>query len=156
MVPFKKRISKALNPTRGFDAGGRGLSIKEAKKAVSDYKKSIGRELGMAELLTYCCEEGFRFITLKIKGDSFLESYEDGLINFIKQTVEIIDTLPTDEQIDFKDRLITLHKHPTDESTYISECLYHQLKIRNWVARESWDDPEHHAELERRMREMGL
>ena len=38
------------------------ISISKAKKAITDYKKAIGRPDGMAELSIFYCEEAFGFL----------------------------------------------------------------------------------------------
>ena len=58
LTPYKTTIARWLWPdvSRGQDT-----SISKAKKAITDYKKAIGRPEDQAELMTFYCEQGAGF-----------------------------------------------------------------------------------------------
>lgn len=58
LLPYKTSISRWLWPdiSRAQDT-----SISKAKKAISDYKKAVGRPDELAELMTYYCEQAIGF-----------------------------------------------------------------------------------------------
>src|ERR1700675_1248865 len=57
--PFKASISRWISPDL---MKGQPISVSNAKKAIADYKKAIGRPAGMAELSIFYCEEAFDFL----------------------------------------------------------------------------------------------
>jgi hypothetical protein len=56
---YKKIVSEALYVDLPFE--DRDISFRDARKALSDYRKAIGRETGLAELLVLGAEKGTRF-----------------------------------------------------------------------------------------------
>ena len=58
LLPYKTSISRWLWPdiSRAQDT-----SISKAKKAISDYKKAVGRPDELAELMTFYCEQAIGF-----------------------------------------------------------------------------------------------
>jgi hypothetical protein len=57
---YKKTIRKSLYPNV-MGSGRIKISFRDAKKAVSDYKKAIGAGIGLAELIVYAVECGNDF-----------------------------------------------------------------------------------------------
>ena len=55
---YKKTIRKSLYPNV---MGSGKISFREAKKAISDYKKAIGSGIGLAEIIVYAVECGNDF-----------------------------------------------------------------------------------------------
>jgi hypothetical protein len=66
LQPFKAGISRWICPDL---MKGQAVSVSKAKKAISDYKKAIGRPDGMAELSIFYCEEAFGFMESCSLGD---------------------------------------------------------------------------------------
>ena len=58
LKPYKKIIEKALYPSI---TSNRGISLKDGKKAISDYKKSTKDDLGTMELMLFYVECGHKF-----------------------------------------------------------------------------------------------
>ncbi len=54
LAPYKATISRWLWPDIWKN---QDTSISKAKKAIADYKKAIGRPEGLAELMTFYCEQ---------------------------------------------------------------------------------------------------
>ena len=59
LQPFKASIANWICPDL---MKNQPISVSKAKKAISDYKKAIGRPDGMAELSIFYCEEAFSFL----------------------------------------------------------------------------------------------
>ena len=72
LKPYKQTISRNLWPNF---SRGECISISAAKRAISDYKKAIGKPEGLAELMTYFCElaSGFSH-DVDLDDDAYLSS----------------------------------------------------------------------------------
>ncbi len=57
--PYKASISHWINPDL---MRNQAVSISNAKKAITGYKKAIGRPEGVAELSIFFCEEAVSFV----------------------------------------------------------------------------------------------
>lgn len=82
--PYKKIIEAALYPNI---MSGKGISLKDGKKAISDYKKSTKDELGTIELMLFYVECGHKF-TLEY-GDMD-EPFYNSLISVFASLVKLI------------------------------------------------------------------
>ena len=81
---------------------GQPVSVSKAKKAVTDYRKAIGRPEGLAELSIFFCEEAFSFA----ESCSFqIESYFVVLLRMYGQSVKLIGNLPLAERRPYLERL---------------------------------------------------
>lgn len=58
LKPYKTTIARWLWPDV---SRGQNTSISKAKKAISDYKKAVGRPEDQAELMTFYCEQAAGF-----------------------------------------------------------------------------------------------
>ena len=56
---YKAIISRWICPNL---VSSQSVSISKAKKAIADYKKAIGKPVGLAELSIFYCEEAFSFL----------------------------------------------------------------------------------------------
>lgn len=92
LAPYKRSISRWIYPDlmRGQD-----VSVSEAKKAIADYRKAIGRPEGMAELCIFYCEEAARLL-----GDCGIEheAYHTALVRMFEQALTRAIGLPTVER----------------------------------------------------------
>ena len=77
-------------------------SVSEAKKAIADYKKAIGRPEGMAELSIFYCEEAFGFLESCSMED---KSYFAALIRMYGRSLEFVSNLPPAERATYLERL---------------------------------------------------
>ena len=77
-------------------------SVAKAKKAISDYKKAIGRAEGLAELMVFYCERAAGFSYDVGFQD---EGYLDALVRMFGQALKTIDALPYDGRPALKARL---------------------------------------------------
>jgi hypothetical protein len=66
-------------------------SVATAKKAISDYKKAIGRPEELAELMTFYCEQAAGFSN---EGGLEDEGYYDALVRMFAQALKISVGLP--------------------------------------------------------------
>ena len=92
LTPFKKMISRWVYPDF---MKGQDVSVAKAKKAISDYRKAIGRPDGMAELSIFYCEEAARLI-----GDCGMEdeAYYSALVRMFEQGLVLSFELPDAER----------------------------------------------------------
>ena len=115
---FKKKIAKSINPD-----GNSKISFKDARQAVSDYKKALGDPEGVAELMVFYCEE----CADSIKSLGLWEQYADGTINIWRDTLKHIQTLPHQQHAEFWERLATAQRRigqtEWEVSDYISEYM---------------------------------
>lgn len=77
-------------------------SVAQAKKAIADYKKAVGRPEGLAELMVFFCERAAGFSSDIGLQD---EGYFDALVRMFAQALTIIGTLPNDHRPGLLDRL---------------------------------------------------
>ena len=97
--PYKAAIARWINPDL---MKGQPVSVSKAKKAVTDYRKAIGRPEGLAELSIFFCEEAFSFA----ESCSFqVESYFVALLRMYGQSVKLIWSLPLAERRPYLERL---------------------------------------------------
>jgi hypothetical protein len=97
--PFKASISRWISPDL---MKGQPISVSRAKKAISDYKKAIGRPDGMAELSVFYCEEAVGFLESCSMDD---DKYFAALIRMYGRSLEIASNLPPAERCTYLGRL---------------------------------------------------
>jgi hypothetical protein len=74
----------------------------EAKKAIADYKKAIGRVEGMVELSIFYCEEAVGFLeSCGVEN----ENYVAALIRMYDRSIEFVSRLPPAERVSCLKRL---------------------------------------------------
>ena len=78
------------------------ISISKAKKAISDYKKAVGRPEGLAELSVFYCESCKRFLEDCGMED---ERYYDALVRMFEQALKVIRSIDPEQQAAFWERL---------------------------------------------------
>jgi len=99
LKPYKAIIDRWLWPDVFKN---QDTSVSTAKKAVSDYKKSVGQSDGLAELMVFYCERGAGFsddIGLQDEG------YFDALVRMFEQALKIIAALPDGQRPALLERL---------------------------------------------------
>jgi hypothetical protein len=99
LKPYKSIISRWINPDATRD---QPISVSKAKKAITDYKKAIGRPDGLAELSLYYCEEAFSFLESCGMED---EGYFLALIRMYAQALDLVSKLPATERHAYVERL---------------------------------------------------
>lgn len=99
LKPYKARISRWLSPDL---MRGQSVSISKAKKAISDYKKAIGRPEGLAELSLFYCEEALDFVESCSMED---EGYFLALIRMYDRSLRLVLDLPTVDRASYLERL---------------------------------------------------
>lgn len=99
LEPYKATIKRWVCPdiTRDQDT-----SIAKAKKAISDYKKAIGRPEGIAELIVFYCESCTNLLCECGMDD---ESYFNTLIRIFEQALKEIRNLEPKQQKVLLERL---------------------------------------------------
>ena len=90
LKPYKAAIDRWLWPDVFKN---QDTSVAKAKKAISDYKKAIGRPEGLAELMVFYCERAAGFSNDVAFQD---EGYFDALVRMFGQALKTIDALPQD------------------------------------------------------------
>lgn len=99
LKPYKAIIDRWLWPDVFKN---QDTSVARAKKAISDYKKAIGQEDGLAELMVFYCERAAGFSSDVGLQD---EGYFDALVRMLAQALKIVDALPDDCKLDLLARL---------------------------------------------------
>lgn len=90
LKPYKATIDRWLWPDVFKN---QDTAVAKAKKAISDYKKAIGRPEGLAELMVFYCERAAGFSNDVSLQD---EGYFDALVRMFGQALKTIDGLPQD------------------------------------------------------------
>ncbi len=99
LEPYKATIDRWVCPDvmRNQD-----ISTAKAKKAISDYKKAIGRPEGLAELTVFYCESCMNLLGYCRIDD---EGYFNSMVRMFEQALVAISALEPDQQEDFVERL---------------------------------------------------
>jgi hypothetical protein len=92
LASYKTSISRWICPDV---ARGQDISVKKAKKAMSDYRKAIGQPEGVAELCIHYCEEAARLISECSMED---EAYFSALVRMYEQALSKVIDLPPSER----------------------------------------------------------
>lgn len=97
--PYKVTLARWLWPDvfRNQDT-----SVAKAKKAISDYRKAIGRPEGLAELMVFYCEQATGFSNDVGMQD---EGYFDALVRMFQQALKVIGSLPEQDRQELLGRL---------------------------------------------------
>ncbi len=99
LAPYKKTIEEYMYPDV---YGNKPIKISKAKKAISNYTKTVGDPLGEADLMIFFLECGNNF-TLDV-GD-IDEGFYDALNRMYQRAIEKVLALPEEQQEEFRDRL---------------------------------------------------
>ncbi len=102
LAPYKASISRWICPDL---MRNQRVSVSNAKKAIADYKKAIGKPDGLAELSIFYCEEAFSFAESCSWDD---ERYFDALIRMYARSVQCVLGLPAAERCGYAKRLENL------------------------------------------------
>jgi hypothetical protein len=100
--PYKAVLARWLWPDMFKN---QDISVAKAKKAISDYKKAIGRPEGLAELMVFYCEQAAGFSNDVGLQD---EGYFNALVRMFRQALKAICTLPEPQRRLLWDRLDTV------------------------------------------------
>lgn len=101
---YKQIIHDALYPDV---TSSDPVSFREAKKAIADYRKALGDELGVVELFVYAAECGNEF-TCDF-GD-INESFYDSLIRLFNSAVKLVSALDAKAAAPYVGRLAVIVK----------------------------------------------
>jgi hypothetical protein len=115
LQPFKASISRWISPD---PMKAQPISVSKAKKAIADYKKAIGRPVGMAELSIFYCEEALGFLESCSMED---ESYFAALIRMYGSSLEIVSSLPPAERATYLERLDKLRSRGRNVGWLVEE-----------------------------------
>jgi hypothetical protein len=99
LEPYKKTIDRWLWPDVFLR---QDVSVSQAKKAISDYRKAVGDPEGLAELMVFYCERAAGFCSDICNDD---EGYYDALVSMFKQALKVASTLSDQRRDEFMTRL---------------------------------------------------
>jgi hypothetical protein len=102
LAPYKANISRWICPDL---MRNQRVSVSNAKKAIADYKKAIGKPDGLAELSIFYCEEAFSFVESCSWDD---ERYFIALSRMYARSVQCVLGLPAAERCSYAKRLENL------------------------------------------------
>jgi hypothetical protein len=99
LEPYKKTIDRWLWPDvlRNQDT-----SVSQAKRAISDYKKAVGDQEGLAELMVFYCEQAAGFCSDLASDD---EGYFNALVRTFEQALKIAKLLSVERRDNLLNRL---------------------------------------------------
>lgn len=104
LKPYKATIDRWLWPDMFKN---QDTSVAKAKKAISDYRKAVGRPEDLAELMVFYCERAAGFSDDVGLQD---EGYFDALVRMFEQALKVIRTLPEDARPALHHRLDTVRR----------------------------------------------
>jgi hypothetical protein len=98
LEPYKKIIDRWLWPDvlRNQDT-----SVSQAKRAICDYKKTVGDPEGVAELMVFYCEQAAGFCDAIYCDD---EGFFASLVRMFEQALRSANALPPDRRDDLVSR----------------------------------------------------
>jgi hypothetical protein len=99
LEPYKATIDRWVCPDVMYHED---ISVSKAKKAISDYKKAIGRPEGLAELTVFYCESCMNLLGYCGMDD---EGYFNALVRMFEQALKAIAALEPSQQENFVERL---------------------------------------------------
>jgi len=99
LEPYKYTIDRWVCPDVMHN---QDYSVAKAKKAISDYKKAVGRPEGLTELSVFYCESCVNFLGYCCTDD---EGYFNALLRMFEQALKAIQSLEPTQQDDFVARL---------------------------------------------------
>ena len=107
LEPYKTTIDRWVCPDVMLN---QDISVAKAKKAISDYKKAIGRPEGMAELTVFYCESCTNLLGYCGMDD---EGYFNALVRMFAQALKAVTALEPNQQASFVERLerVRLESH---------------------------------------------
>jgi len=99
LAPYKTAISRWICPDvlRNQD-----YSVSKAKKAISNYRRAVGKPECLAELSVFYCESCADFLSYCGTDD---EAYFNGMVRMYEQALKVIGQLQPDQQECFVERL---------------------------------------------------
>ena len=118
LQPYKTIISRWVHPNVIRD---QSFSVVKAEKAVSDYKKAIGRPEGLAELAMFYCEECASFID-NCGMDSYV--YFNALVRVFDQALMAMNNVSKELQDSFVERMDRVYDRINDYDELVGEDLY--------------------------------
>lgn len=99
LKPYKVTIDRWLCPDVYKN---QDYSVAKAKKPIADYKKAIGQQVGLAELMVFYCEQAIGFSSEFGLDD---EGYYSALVRMFEQALKVVVNLPEPQRESFLDRL---------------------------------------------------
>src|ERR1700693_4254754 len=99
LEPYKKTIDRWLWPDVFLR---QDVSVSQAKRAISDYRKAVGDPEGLAELMVFYCERAAGFCSDICNDD---EGYFDALVRMFEQALKFANALSVDRRNDLVARL---------------------------------------------------
>ena len=125
---YKQKVEKEFFPTRGF---GR-LNLKEAKKAISDFKKLTSDPLLTIDIMLFYVENCVSFTA---EFGDINESFYIGAENMFEQVVKAVNTAGQSVYEHFSDRLVWVAGNACDGWGF-RESIYDIFLQLLWVDEE--------------------
>jgi hypothetical protein len=117
LAPYRKAISRWIYPDL---MKGQDISVSNAKKAIADYRKAVGKPEGVAELCVFYCEEATRLV-----GDCGIEdeTYYAALVRMFDDGLTRAIDLPDADRNRLLERLDTVRGSLRDVGWGVSDAV---------------------------------
>ncbi len=129
LAPYKKTIERWLWPDVMYK--NQDYSVAKAKKAISDYKKALGRAVELADLQVFFCEQAAGFCNQVGLDD---EGYYNALMRMFEQAMETVDSLDPNLQGHFIERLEQVHTLCQDIGWGVGDSM--DMMLGDWYGKE--------------------
>jgi hypothetical protein len=102
LARYKSQIKQYLTPSSSYGDGAQYISLRDARKVLSDYKKATSDTLGLVDLMIYYLECGTNVLCQF--GDMYSQYYRS-LESVMESVIKIIKQFDPDEAEGFIKRL---------------------------------------------------
>jgi hypothetical protein len=100
LAPYKKKLKRFLNPD-DFRSD-QDVSVSQARRTLSDYKRATGKPVEFLELMVFYCEQASAFSqNFGMEGRSWFSS----LLRVFRDALKVASTIPTKQRSTYISRL---------------------------------------------------
>lgn len=121
LEPYKATIDRWVCPDV---MSNQDISISKAKKAISDYRKAVGRPEGLADLSVFYCEACASFLGFCCVD---YEDYFNALVRMFGQALKTIRSLEPNQQQPFIERLDSVRYEADSWGWGVGEDMEHLI-----------------------------
>ncbi len=134
IAPYKATIKRWVCPEV---MRNEEISITKAKKAISDYKKAIGKPEGLVELAVYYCECCVRLTAFFALDDV---TYLGALLRMYEEALKGISKLEPSQQGAFVERLVEVQEYSGNPYWDLYDDMFVLLFSYGFIEEDEWED----------------